>query len=771
MARGSRFQYAVAAVCVLAALLTGCSRDPNVRKQKYLESGQRYFDKGQYREAEIQFENAIQVDSRFADAHYKLALAAMKLQQWPTAYQELSTTVQIIQPDTNDPNALKLLYAAHLDLANLLILGRQFNDAKEHLDLLEKKRPDADFYIARANYYAGTNDTKDALEDLKQALKLDPSRSDTYLNLAMFQMRGQDWNGAEDSFKEAVKLSPKSTNALVSLGNFYQTRGRFPEAEQAFRQAITAAADDPNPRLSLASLYMAENKPGEAEEFLRQSKKDFPNNPVGYRMLGDFYFSNNQLDKATAEYASLYRDHAKDMVVKKNYIQLLILKDRLDDARKLNDEVVKAKPDDQDAQIYKGEIEIRSGRASDAVNTLQAVLKNDPDNAVAHYQQGLAFDQLGNTNRAEAEWRDAVRLRPDIVEAHRALAGVAIHRSDASALAQEADQIIALQPSAPDGYLLRAVADIDRKNYATADENIHRSLEKQPNNPGAYVQLGNLRMAQTQFADAQRAYQQALDQDPNSTDALGGVLNVDLVQKQPDRAIATAKTQLAIYPKNVGFHIMMGQLLLEQKKDLAGAEQEFKQASDLDKKNSEAMVKLGLVQNLRGATDQALQTYLDGAKINPKEVAFYLLAGGIYEAKQDWDNAKQQYQKVLQIQPDNPLASNNLAYVMLEQGGNVEVAFAMAQTARRQLPDNPNSADTLGWAFYHKGVYTSAITQFKAALKKEPDNALFNYHLGLAYAKSGQAALARQQLDRVLKINPNFPDIDQLRRALAEAKG
>jgi len=756
---------------VLAALLTGCSRDPNVRKQKYLESGQRYFDKGQYREAEIQFENAIQVDSRFADAHYKLALAAMKLQQWPTAYQELSTTVQIIQPDTNDPNALKLLYAAHLDLANLLILGRQFNDAKEHLDLLEKKRPDADFYIARANYYAGTNDTKDALEDLKQALKLDPSRSDTYLNLAMFQMRGQDWNGAEDSFKEAVKLSPKSTNALVSLGNFYQTRGRFPEAEQAFRQAITAAADDPNPRLSLASLYMAENKPGEAEEFLRQSKKDFPNNPVGYRMLGDFYFSNNQLDKATAEYASLYRDHAKDMVVKKNYIQLLILKDRLDDARKLNDEVVKAKPDDQDAQVYKGEIEIRSGRASDAVNTLQAVLKNDPDNAVAHYQQGLAFDQLGNTNRAEAEWRDAVRLRPDIVEAHRALAGVAIHRSDASALAQEADQIIALQPSAPDGYLLRAVADIDRKNYATADENIHRSLEKQPNNPGAYVQLGNLRMAQTQFADAQRAYQQALDQDPNSTDALGGVLNVDLVQKQPDRAIATAKTQLAIYPKNVGFHIMMGQLLLEQKKDLAGAEQEFKQASDLDKKNSEAMVKLGLVQNLRGATDQALQTYLDGAKINPKEVAFYLLAGGIYEAKQDWDNAKQQYQKVLQIQPDNPLASNNLAYVMLEQGGNVEVAFAMAQTARRQLPDNPNSADTLGWAFYHKGVYTSAITQFKAALKKEPDNALFNYHLGLAYAKSGQAALARQQLDRVLKINPNFPDVDQLRRALAEAKG
>jgi len=762
MAKGSRFWYAVAAVCLLAALLTGCSRDPNVRKQKYLESGQRYFDKGQYREAAIQFQNAIQVDSRFVDAHYKLALTAMKLQQWPTAFQELTTTVQL-QPDQ---------YAAHLDMANLLILSRQFNDAKEHLDLLAQKQPNnPDVYIARANYDAGMNDTTAALADMQKALQLDPARSDSYLNLAMLQMHGQQWDAAEASFKKAAELSPKSTNALVSLGSFYRDRGRYPEAEQLFRRAIDSAKDDPSPRLSLASLFMAENKPAQAEDFLRQSKQDFPNDSVGYRMLGDFYFANNQLDKATAEYAALYRDHARDITVKKNYIQLLILKDRFEDARKLNDEIVKAKPDDSDAQVFNGEIEIHAGKINDAVNTLQAALKNDPDNAVAHYQLGLALDQLGSTNRAEGEWRNAVRLRPEMVEAHRALAGVAIHRSDAAALGQEADQIIALQPNAPDGYLLRAVADIDRKQFATADENIKRSLEKEPNNPGAYVQLGNLRMVQNQQAEAQKAYQQALDQDPNSTDALGGILNADLLQKQPDRAIATAKTQLARYPRNAGFHIMLGVLLAEQKKDLAGAEAEFKQASDLDKKNAEALVKLGMVQNERGATDQALQTYLDGAKTIPKEVIFNLLAGGIYENRQDWDRAKQQYQRVLEVQRDNPLASNNLAYVMLQQGGNVDVAFAMAQTARQKLPENPNIADTLGWAFYHKHVYTSAIDLFKEAVKKQPDSALFNYHLGLAYAKSGQAALARQQLERVLKLKPSSPEVEELRRAVAEAKG
>jgi tetratricopeptide (TPR) repeat protein len=762
MAKVWRWQYAVAGICLGLALLAGCSQDPNVKKRKLLESGQRYFDKGQYQEAAIQFENAIQVDDRFADAHYKLAQTAMKLEQWNSAYQEFSKTIEI-QPDR---------YAAQLDLANLLIVGRHYGEAKQNLDVLAKNQPsNPDVYLALSSYDSGVSNPTAAVADAQKAIQLDPTRYDLYMNLAVLEMRGEQFDAAEGNFKKAVELNPKSANALVLLGNFYQTRGRFPEAEQTFRRAIAAAANDPHPRLSLAGLYMAENKPGQAEDVLRQSKKDFADNPAGYTMLGDFYYGNNQTDKATDEYAELYRDHPKDSTVKRNYIHLLILKNRLDDARKLNDEILKEKADDEDALIHKGMIEMDSDKGSDAVNTLQGVLKNNPDNAIAHYQLGLAFDHLGNGNRAEAEWRDAVRLRNEMVDAHRALAGVAIQRHDPAGLAQEADQIIALQPGAPDGYLLRGLAEIDRKDFVRADEYLHRSIAVQPDNPDAYVQLGNLRMAENKLEEAQKAFQQALDQSPNFTDALGGVLNVDLAEHQPDRAIATARTQLSKYPKNVGFHIMLGALLVEQKKDLAGGEEQFRQALELDKNSSEARVKLGIVQNQRGAVEEALQTYLEGAKINPKVIPYYLLAGGIYENKRDWDHAKEQYQKALDIQPDNPVASNNLAYVILQQGGNVDVAFAMAQTARRQMPDNPSSADTLGWAFYHKHVYGSAITLFREAVKKEPDNPLFNLHLGLAYAKNGQVALARQQLDRLLRMNPNSADVDQLRQALAEARG
>src|SRR5262249_17802355 len=130
------------------------------------------------------------------------------------------------------------------------------------------------------------------------------------------------------------------------------------------------------------------------------------------------------------------------------------------------------------------------------------------------------------------------------------------------------------------------------------------------------------------------------------------------------------------------------------------------------------------------------------------------------------------YQQALNIQSDNPTASNNLAYVILEQGGNVDLALAMAQTARRGRPDWPNAADTLGWAYYQKGVYQSAIDLFQESLRLNqrqgaPEDATLHYHLGMAYQKANQPAQARQQLERALKISPNNQDA---KKALQELR-
>src|SRR5581483_416100 len=129
-----------------AGFLVGCSRDPNVRKQKYLESGERYFKKGKYREAAIQFGNAVQVDPRFAEAHYRLAQAQMKLQNWYPAFQELDRTVQ--------------LNPQHLDA----VLSSDPNKSQAH--------------VSQANLKARQDDLPGAMQEMHKAIQLAPDRWD-----------------------------------------------------------------------------------------------------------------------------------------------------------------------------------------------------------------------------------------------------------------------------------------------------------------------------------------------------------------------------------------------------------------------------------------------------------------------------------------------------------------------------------------------------------------------------------------------------------------
>ena len=757
---------------LLLALLTGCSRDPNVRKQKYYDSGEKYFAEGKYREAAIQYANATQIDGRFAQAHYKLSQAYLKLGDTNRAFQELSRTVELA-PDN---------YRAHTDLANLLVTVRNqdgspnpdaFKQAKTHLDLLRDKQPNTpETHEAWANYYAAQNNLSAAIQEVQQAVALDSNRSESYLLLALLQLRSNLTEQAEASFKKAVQTDPKAMNAQLALGGFYQSHNRPSEAEQMFRHAIDIDPKDPTPRAALVRLLMQEGKRDEAESVLRQTKKDLPDNPEGYRMLGDFYFATGDLDHAVTEYGSLYIDHPKDLQAKKNYIQLLILKNRLDDASKLNNEILKSSPHEVDALVYKGQIQLRQNNAAGAVDSLQTALKNDSSSAIAHYHLGIAYSQQRDLHRAESEWREAVRIKPDLTEAQRLIAGLEIGRGEVDAVMQTANQIIQAQPYSPDGFLIRSLAEVARQRFADAQKDAEEARNRAPQSYAPYYQMGNVQLAQKHFSDAEKFYQEALDKNPSSPDALSGLMNTYVAQKQYDKAIAAANAQIAKSPNTSSFYDLLGTALFDGRKDYPGAETALRKATALDKNNIDALEKLGKVQIQQGSADQALATYQQASKDNPNEVRFYILTGELYEARHDWDHAKAMYQQALSISPDQPLASNNLAYVLLEQGGNVDVAMGMAQTARRGMPNSPNAADTLGWAYYQKGVYQSAISQFQEALRLNeragaPDDPVLHYHLGLAYKKMNQLSLARQQLEKTLKLKPDHADA---RKALAELR-
>jgi len=93
---------------------------------------------------------------------------------------------------------------------------------------------------------------------------------------------------------------------------------------------------------------------------------------------------------------------------------------------------------------------------------------------------------------------------------------------------------------------------------------------------------------------------------------------------------------------------------------------------------------------------------------------------------------RRRYERILQIDPSAPVASNNLAFIYAEDGGNLDVALQLAEQARRKLPNAPEVADTAGWVYVKRGMPNVAIPLLEESVFKDPSNGTFAYHLATA---------------------------------------
>jgi Flp pilus assembly protein TadD len=176
---------------------------------------------------------------------------------------------------------------------------------------------------------------------------------------------------------------------------------------------------------------------------------------------------------------------------------------------------------------------------------------------------------------------------------------------------------------------------------------------------------------------------------------------------------------------------------------------------------------LGRVFLSQNRLDEARAEFERLATKDRKPVAALTMSGMILESQGRINEARQSYERVLELDPRAAVAANNLAWLYAETGGNLDVALQHAQTAKAVLPDQAQVNDTLGWIYYKKDLLPLAISALQRSIEIDGKNPLFLYHLGLAYAKNGYAAQAKQTFERCLALNPDFERRAEIRDRLA----
>ena len=745
-------------ILLVALTFIGCSGNPQSRRDKFLQRGNRYFDEGKYPEAAIEYRNALQADPNCADAHDRLATTYTKVGDWDGAVKELGQTIAL------QPNNVR----AQLNLGNIVFASQDFERAGQiAFALLQRDPNNADAHSLMANVAEARGRHDEAASEIAKAVSLKPDNAAFYLTRGVFESNTGRLEAAERSYQKAIEIDPKYSSAIIALGEIYERQQRWSEAEKVFQRYIDVEPKSASARLELTKLYLSEQRKEVAEQVLLQAQKDLPDTPELYRLLPEFYNTIGANDKALATFDTLHKQHPKDLNIAAEYARLLLSMDQIEKTNELNGQVLAENRRDADALTLKGEILARQGKPDAAISILRALVNDDPANARAHYALGSALSTSGDQKGAKGEWRRAAQLQPDMVQVQRVLARVALAEHDEDLLKESSERITTNDPQSPDGYIYRALAEANNKQDVKAEADLNKAIQVAPQNPMGFAKMAEWRFAHKRYVEAETFYEQALGRDPNYSDALRGLIATYTEEKQPAKIWTRVQEQIAKAPNNGDSYLLLA-VLQEQKHDLAGAESSAQKAISLNPNNNNAFELLVRVEAEQGSLEKALAISYDWIKRNPKYARAWVLTGSMEESKGNWKSAQELYRKALEIQPHDADAENNLAYSLLENGGDTDVALSLAQAAHTDAPNVPTINDTLAWAYYHKGLYKTAIGLLQDALKAEPQSALYHCHIGLAYGKIKDVPQARLHLKKALAIDPNSAQADLARKQLEE---
>ena len=147
----------------------------------------------------------------------------------------------------------------------------------------------------------------------------------------------------------------------------------------------------------------------------------------------------------------------------------------------------------------------------------------------------------------------------------------------------------------------------------------------------------------------------------------------------------------------------------------------------------------------------------------------YYDRGIALERSNQWAKAEADFEKALQLSPDQPFTLNYLGYSWAEQGRNLPRARKMIERALEQRPNDGSIMDSLGWVTFRQGDVPGAVRSLERAVELDPEDSTVNGHLGDAYWAAGRKLEAQFQWHRALNLNPDPDDAEKLKTKLHEA--
>jgi tetratricopeptide (TPR) repeat protein len=777
----------LSAVLACALGLISCNTDPNVAKKRYLEMGNKYFDRANYKSASIMYRRALEKDKRYGPAYYKLGLTYYKQGSLSLAVANFRKAVDELRKDNPDHwDALMRVTDIYLLIAKdsqhlkeseqniQQLMAHDPNNFDVHRmngDLLFVKAIEARL---RAGKDEASQDLQDAVGEYQKAESIKPGQTIVVMQLAKCSVLQGNAAAAETLYRQVIDKDKTHIAAYNALYRLYMWESKRDDGEKLLKLAFQNNPKDYIFLSTLAAHYSLENRRQDMIDVLQQIKSHAKDFPRAYQVVGDFYVRLGDPDSAIREFKEgSVKDPSRKATYQKDIMSVLIAQHKRGEAAEINQQILKDNPNDSDARSLEAGFLLDKGDVTRALSELQAVVTRSPDNAVARYNLGRAHVARGEWEQARQSFQKAIELHPDYMLARLALAQLLVTRGDYDAALKAAGDILKLDRSNKYAQLIESAALLGQRKFDESRALLNAMLQKNPNAPDVLFQLGVVNLAQGKYREAHDAFQRTHELNPANSRGLMGLVETEMAENKPDEAIKILQAEAAKSPNRLDIQLALGNTEVRAGRyDLAlGYFQRVLDGLDKNTKvRGDVYMRVGETYRRKGDLSNAINALQEGRKFLPDNPIILGTLAMVLDQAGRYAEAKQVYLATIKLDPNNAVSLNNLAFLMAENNGDLDQALTMAQRAKQLLPNLPEVSDTLGSIYLRKHLSTDAVDIFKDLVTRVPTSSTYHFHLAKAYFQQGDKLRASSQLQLAMKYSPAPPEKSQIQDLMLKAQ-
>lgn len=595
------------------------------------------------------------------------------------------------------------------------------------------------------------NEPKKALNAFRKAIQIDPGAIEIYRELVPLEFQYDNIAAAVKYAAKAVQLDPDDVDILQLLARQSAISGQLPEAIKHLEQAMKSPRlDRSSPEFvgmnkSLGLLYAVtgqKNLAADCYEILfdavkdpekygmdSRAKKSLVSDPTSsYERIGQVLLDAGRLQPALEafELAATSKQGAGNLAY--NRAKILLLQDKPEEALVELQKYFDAQRTSKGRDAYQllADILQKLKRSDELISRLETLAENDSQNVALQY---FLADRLADVNELERARKiyDTMLQSGGDGSGYLGLARVLRKMQKADELlealgrgvARGEDAVAALEPE------IKALSD---------DKALVASL----------IESGRVRAASNRLKFEEAYLVAKLAAALKDADASGEFYRhaITLGQNAGRPAILLQMELAETYMTLRKYHpaIEVYQEILASK-----------QLTEVGRARTYSSLARALAQD--NQTEKALQAISKAIEIDDDNAGFRFYESWIYGHARRWDEAIQKLdqlmkdfpdkeeiimtsqfslsnlyvqkgelrkgeeilEKILEVNPDNTQANNDLGYLWADQGKNLEQAEKMIRKALVAEPDNGAYLDSLGWVLFKLGKLEEAVPPLEQA--------------------------------------------------------